>query len=136
MPNSLESAVRRLLDGRACMAIEWNGPTPALLLQGATLSIASAWRVAGEAAFFGSGIDEPTSQNLEVLVGRRIVGVEIRSPFHDLNVRFEGDWTLDTLADAAEWESWQVTADDGEMLVAGPGDSWSQFPPLGAKVDD
>jgi hypothetical protein len=83
-----------------------------------------------ESEFLGSGAAEAgLRQDLAPIVGRQVVGVVVAGPFHDMTLEFAGGWMLHTLADAPQWESWQIATTPGELVIAGPSSLWSHFPP-------
>jgi len=120
--------MRDLLVDQVCEGVDWEGASPAFVFADVTLVTACAWRVDGPAVMYGSGADPVAAQDLTQLVGHRIVDASAATPWHDLELEFDGGWTLRAFSDAPDWESWRLTSDEGELLVAGPGSSWSHFP--------
>jgi hypothetical protein len=94
------------------------------------LIVATAWRVSRSGVLFvGSDSREAELATLPALLtGLAVTAVEITAPFSDLKLLFGADTALELFADSERYESWQVVSPDGEMIIAGPGASWSWFP--------
>jgi hypothetical protein len=120
---------KRILVGAKCEDVQWPGPFPFFVFAGAVLNIQTSWRVTNRETFFGSGVEDPPSQDLGVLAGHSVVDAEVRGPFFDLLVVFQDSWTLETFADAPSepWETWYIRLETGEMLIGGPGDDWTRI---------
>ena len=127
--------VAQILMGKACIDVTWKDPIPCFNFEPAdqqsTLSVLSSWRLTGQDAMFGSGDDDPSDQDLSGLIGQTVIGVELPRKSIDLVITFSGGWILVTLNDAPgiSWDAWTLEHQHNGLLVGGPGDDYSHFPP-------
>jgi hypothetical protein len=97
------------------------------------LTILSAWRAiqAGEivvARDSPKGVPTGVREKLvSFLQGQEVREITVRGPFNDLSLRFSDDLVLETFADSALYEHWNVGGGADDMIIAGPGRLWSTF---------
>lgn len=127
-----EATVKRLaslLVKENCTGLQYHGGLPLFLFDSRGLFIWSAWRVVSEMEIV-AGHDSSDSVKeglIEVITGQSVEAVSVQGTFHDLNLRFSNGTSLETFADAENYEHWYVAEGPNQMIVAGPGNLWSSF---------
>lgn len=95
------------------------------------LVIQSAWRLMDntEIVLGSDSAPERWQAAAALLVNLRVENVLVTNDFSDLALRFQGGVSVETFANAEQYEHWYVAAGPQHMVVAGPGKLWSLWEP-------
>lgn len=121
--------LKGLLVGEMCESLECQAGYLGVRLEDRGLWVGSAWRVLHDGRLVaGSDSQEAAKAGLvELLVGQRIKSVALRGSLNDLMIEFGNGVRVETFANAEEYEHWHMAGGPDEMIIAGPGTSWSAF---------
>jgi hypothetical protein len=124
----LNEPLKRLL-GTSCAEVTVLSGTLTCEFTPFTLSIESTWRVVGSDLVLGSGSDMDGLQERlrSTLVGSVVVSASATGNLNDLVVETNSGLRIESFADSDVYESWRMAGPMGDLLVAGPGSSWSLF---------
>lgn len=129
MDKETQTHLSEHLVGASLRDMENLGAYLQLLIGSCRLVLGSAWRIMqrGELVVGSGDPDELVEQGLRsLLLGQAIQSVTTVGAFHDLQIVFADGSVLESFADAADYESWNLAVGTGgEMIVAGPGRSWA-----------
>jgi hypothetical protein len=126
MDASALALVRDLLVGARCSEVGLNQGFLEIVLGKHRLVVYCAWRIIGGGLLAGSG-ESGSGRVEDALKFRQISAVNVHGPFHDLQIEFEDGAILETFADSAQHESWNIVGEEEHVLVAGPGQQWARF---------
>lgn len=125
--------LQKLLIGNKCRKFVFKGSAIIISLEKRTLTILSKLRISDSnriilTNFEVSNLDETRNKEFTSLFkGKIISNVTVSGRCHDICLDFENDITIDTFSDSNKYESWQLVGGPQEMIIAGPGTSWSEF---------
>jgi hypothetical protein len=130
MDETTKIRMRGWLVGQICTSAEGLNGTPFLRIGTFGLWIPSAWRVTvGDRIVASSNDDGDRLGEVlpPLLVGQKVQVMDTYGQFHDLELCFESGVQLQTFSDSEKYENWWVDGGPDKMVIAGPGDSWSEF---------
>jgi hypothetical protein len=133
-----EIAINKIHSSLLHMKVEeltFHGGMPFFNFGKCKLFIACSWRlvdggdiVAGN-VFSAKEEEEVRTTILNLLQGKSILDVSVQPPFHDLKIEFSEGTLLEIFANSGRYESWNYIGSEHkvDMIIAGPGSSWSAF---------
>lgn len=69
---------------------------------------------------------------LELIIGAKLMSVEIKPPWHDLKLIFDNGICMEVFQNSDQYENWnldlrELDGNQEHLIVAGPGTSWCGF---------
>lgn len=129
MDQTTIARLKTLLVGSSCSDIENLGAYFQIIFPQRRLIVESPWRLIDNTKIVAANDsgDAVLEQLRKLLMGHTVRHAEVDGDFHNLRLEFDGGVVLEILPDSDEYENWKLLGGPEEMIIAGPGKSWSAF---------
>lgn len=130
MDEATLTRIQKWVNGAKVAIITFDGGMPSIDFSSSRLWIGCPWRViVDEPIVAASDTTTIEGDMLDALRGEHVKSVAVHPPLHDLAITFTSGAVLETFATSERYEHWNLigSEDEGDMIIAGPGSSWSAF---------